>query len=267
MGEKMKNAPVYFTIAQVRHNPVLRLGAYADEIQDRMRKVGYPDFKKGVAMAFSLMSQLGEEQQTQPPVVERVERLMFFNSDNTQGFIVEQNAISFHTTEYDTFETFADEFMKGVGIVHECVTLAHTERIGLRYLDAVVPPNGEEGLPDYLASGVLGLSSKLPGDVQVTHSFAETHFRTSECAVLARTIIQAGPLGFPMDIQPIGVKIAERFQKINGVHAIVDTDASIEERYTLNLDALKNQLKTLRNGIDVAFKAIVTQSALDAWNS
>jgi len=267
MGKKMKNPPVYFTIAQVRHNPVLRLGAYADEIQDRMRKVGYPDFKKGVAMAFSLMSPLGEEQQAQPPVVERVERLMFFNSDNTQGFIVEQNAISFHTTEYDTFETLADEFMKGVGIVHDCVTLAHTERIGLRYLDAVVPPNGEEELPNYLASGILGLSSKLPEDVQVTHSFAETHFRTRECAVLARTIIQAGPLGFPMDLQPIGVKIAERFRQINGVHAIVDTDASIEGRHTLNLEALKSQLKTLRNGIDVAFKAIVTQFALDAWNS
>lgn len=267
MGEKMKNAPVYFTIAQIRHNPVLRLGAYTDEIQDRMRKVGYPDFKKGVAMAFSLMSQFGDEQQGQPPVIERVERLMFFNSDNTQGFIVEQNAISFHTTEYDTFDTFVDEFMRGVGIVHECVTLAHTERVGLRYLDAVVPPNGEEGLPDYLASGVLGLSSKLPEEVQVTHSFSETHFRTSECAVLARTIIQAGPLGFPMDIQPIGVKIAERFQKIDGVHAIVDTDASIEGRHTMNLEALKSQLKTLRSGIDVAFNAIMTQSALDAWKS
>jgi uncharacterized protein (TIGR04255 family) len=157
--------------------------------------------------------------------------------------------------------------MRGVGIVHECVTLAHTERVGLRYLDAVVPPNGEEGLPDYLASGVLGLSSKLPEEIQVTHSFSETHFKTSECTVLARTIIQAGPLGFPMDIQPIGVKIAERFQKINGVHAIVDTDASIEGRHTMNLEALTSQLKTLRNGIDVAFNAIVTQSALDAWKS
>jgi len=266
MGEKMKNAPVYFTIAQVRHNPVLRLGAYGDEIQDRMRKIGYPDFKRGVAMAFSLMSQVGEDQQVQPPVVERVDRLMFFNSENTQGFIVEQNAISFHTTEYEVFDTFADEFMKGVGIVHECVTLAHIERIGLRYLDAIVPPNGEDGLPDYLAAGVLGLSSILPKEIQVSQSFTETHFRTSECAVLARTIIQAGPLGFPMDIQPIGVKIAERFQKINGVHAIVDTDASIEGRHALNLDAIRSQLKTLRGGIDVAFKAIVTQSALDAWN-
>ena len=98
MGEKMKNAPVYFTIAQVRHNPVLRLGAYADEIQDRMRKAGYPDFKKGVAMAISLMSQIGDESQQQQPTVKKVERLMFSSSDNTRGFIVEQNAVSFHTS-------------------------------------------------------------------------------------------------------------------------------------------------------------------------
>ena len=28
MGKKMRHAPVYFVIAQVRHNPVLKLGAY-----------------------------------------------------------------------------------------------------------------------------------------------------------------------------------------------------------------------------------------------
>lgn len=131
--------------------------------------------------------------------------------------------------------------MKGLGIVHECISLAHTERVGLRYLDAIVPPNGEEGLSDYLASGVLGLSSKLSDDVQVSHTFSETHFQTAGCAVLARTIIQAGPLGFPMDLQPIGVKVADRFQKINGVHAIVDTDASIEGRQALSRVVVENR--------------------------
>jgi len=265
MGQKMKNAPVYFTIAQVRHNPVLRLGSYAPDIQDRMRKAGYPDFKKRVSMAFTLMAQ---EDNSQPhnPVVEQVERLMFISSDSTRGFIVEQNALSFHTTEYDTFDTFADEFMKGLAIVHECVMLAHTERIGLRYLDAVVPPNGEDGLQDFLAPGVLGLSSRLPGDVRVSHTFSETHIQTAGCAVLARTIIQAGPLGFPLDLQPIGVKIADRFREINGVHAIIDTDASIEGRHTFNLDTIKSQLKMVRQGIGPAFEAIVTPLAVSTWN-
>ena len=267
MGEKLKNAPVYFVIAQARHNPVLRLGVYAADIQDRMRKVGYPEFKKGVSMAFNL-PQIGDASQAQnPPVVEQVKRLMFFSTDSTKGFIVEQNALSFQTTEYDTFERFADEFIKGLGIVHECVTLAHSERIGLRYLDAIVPPNGEAGLPDYLVPGVLGLSSKLPDEVQVSHSLTETHIRTAECVVLARTIIQAGALGFPMDLQPIGVNIADRFKTINCVHAIVDTDASIEGRHAFDLDAIKSQLKMLRSGIGLAFDAIVTPAAIAAWKT
>ena len=267
MGEKMKNAPVYFAIAQARHNPILRLGSYAADIQDRMRKVGYPDFKKGVSMAFDLAPMIGDTSQPQPPpVVNQVERLMFFSTDSTKGFIVEQNALSFQTTEYDTFETFADEFMKGLGIVHECMTLAHTERIGLRYLDAVVPPNGEAGLGDFLVPGVLGLSRRLPDEVQVSHSLAETHIKTHECVVVARTIIQAGPLGFPMDLQPIGINLAPRFQAINGVHAIVDTDASIEGRQVFDMDAIKSQLTMLRGGIGLAFNAIVTPAAIAAWN-
>ena len=80
-------------------------------------------------------------------------------------------------------------------------------------------------------------------------------------------IIQAGPLGFPMDLQPIGVNIAERFKSINGVHAIVDTDASIEGRHLFELDAIKLQLKMLRSRIGMAFDAIVTPTAIAAWKT
>lgn len=267
MGQKMKSAPVYFTIAQVRHNPIIRLGAYAPDIQDRMRKAGYPDFEKGVAMAFTHAPQLAEAQQQQPPAVEAIERLMFFNTDRTKGFIVEQNALSFHTTEYETFESLTDEFMRGLSIVDECVTLAHCERIGLRYLDAVVPSGGEAELADYLAPGVLGLGGRLPEQASISHSFAQTHIQTDKCAVLARTTIQSGPLGFPMDLQPIGMKIADRFREINSVHAIVDTDASVEGRHAFNLEFVRSQLQVLRDGVGIAFDATVTSKAVSAWNN
>ena len=47
MGTKMRSAPVYFTIAQARFNPILTLDAYAPQIQERLRKEGFPDAKKG----------------------------------------------------------------------------------------------------------------------------------------------------------------------------------------------------------------------------
>jgi uncharacterized protein (TIGR04255 family) len=68
-------------------------------------------------------------------------------------------------------------------------------------------------------------------------------------------------------LQPIGVKVADRFQKINGVHAIVDTDASIEGRYELRLDEIKSQLSILRAGIEIAFNAVVMPGALKEWKS
>ena len=46
MGKKMKNAPVYFTVAQVRFNPVLNMEGYLPTIQERMRATNFPDFKR-----------------------------------------------------------------------------------------------------------------------------------------------------------------------------------------------------------------------------
>lgn len=265
MGQKLKSAPVYFTIAQVRHNPILLLGDYVPQIQEHMRKAGYPVYKKDVSVVVSLNQQNGDDLKALQPSVNQSERLMFFSADNTKGFIVQQDALSFYTTEYDIFEVFTTEFLNGLSILHQCVTLNYSDRLGLRYLDAIVPPNGEDGLADYLAPGVLGLSSRLSDDVQVLNSFAETHILAPGCEVLARTIIRAGKLGFPMDLQPIGVQLAERFMDIDGVHAIVDTDASISARASIDPVAIKTQLDTLRKGVGVAFKAIVTAKALDDW--
>lgn len=85
--------------------------------------------------------------------------------------------------------------------------------------------------------------------------------------MLARTIIQSGRLRFPADLQPIGVTLAPRFSKINGVHAILDIDASIETKQPFDLPIIASQLKTLRKGVGIAFDAIVTRSALQAWDS
>jgi uncharacterized protein (TIGR04255 family) len=266
MGQKMKNAPVYFTIAQVRHNPILRLGAYAPDIQDRMRKEGYTDFKKGVSIAFTQFPQQGENPQA--PLAEQVERLMFFSSDSTRGLIVEQNALSFHTTEYEIFEALAEQLMLGLSIVHEYCSLAHFDRIGLRYLDAVVPRYGET-LAEYLAPSLFGLSGLLPKNknINVSHTFSETRITTENSTVLARTIIQNGALGFPIDLQPFGLKVADRFSKINGEHAIIDTDASIEGRHAFDLDIIKNNLQNLRSDARIAFDATVTKTAMSAWNN
>lgn len=265
MGQKMQNAPVYFTIAQVRYNPILSLETYLSGIQESMRKAGYPDFKKGVTMSFNLMPLAsGEISQEQFPQPERVERYIFSNMDSTCGFILEQNALSFQATSYDTFEIFSDELLKGLGIVHKAVALDFSERVGVRYLDAISPVENEK-LTDYLVPEVLGLSSRFKNCI-VQHSFSETLVQIPAVGnVMSRSIIQSGALGFPPDLQPIGLKVADRFAKLNGVHATIDIDASFDGRETFDLGALKNRLFALHGEIINAFHATVTEHALAVW--
>jgi uncharacterized protein (TIGR04255 family) len=270
VGKRLKNAPVFYTVAQLRHNRVLKLDAFAPDIQERMRRSGYTGFKKSIGFAFTLQATTPRDggAPTLQPMAEPVERFRCFNADRTKGFVIEQNALAFQTTDYVNIETFADDFMLGVKIVHDIVVLAEVERLGLRYLDAVTHPDGERGLATYLSERVLGIAELLPDTVGVMSSASETRFQSNTFAVVARTLISGGALALPLDLQlEKDIEIAKRFRDIAGVHAILDTDASIERKRPFVLGDLRQDLQVLRDAVGIAYDNTVTQLAKDAWNA
>ena len=85
-------------------------------------------------------------------------RWSFTNSERTEGYLLLSNALVFHTTAYNTFESFLERTIFGLNLVHEIVELDYVERIGLRYLNAVFPIN-DETIEQYLNPGLLGFSA------------------------------------------------------------------------------------------------------------
>ena len=262
MGRKMRQAPVYFTLVQARFNAILALDSYVPKIQNQLRVHGFPDTQKGVLATFNLNMGTPNEAGPQQVPVSQVTRYTFGNMDKTAGFILDQGALSFQTTNYDTFENFSETFLKGLKSVHEAVKLGYTDRIGVRYLDAVYPKK-DEGLSEYLNEAVLGLYGRLDGDL--VHAFSETQARNGSVNVIARTIIQSGPIGFPPDLQPVGLVIAERFRMLDGPHAILDTDGSHDHRDVFDLRQIETHLSTVHSAVIKTFKATVTQRAIQSW--
>jgi uncharacterized protein (TIGR04255 family) len=261
MGKKMRHAPVYFTIVQVRFNPIMALDDYAPKIQDRLRRDGFPDLQKGMLATFNLNVAAGEASPTQVPVAQ-IARYTFSNMAKTAGFILDQASLSFQTTDYDTFEAFSETFVSGLKVVHDVVGLSYVDRIGVRYLDAVYP-NKDEDLTKYLNESVLGLSGKIAGTL--LHSFSETLVNVENVNVIARVIVQDGQVGLPPDLHPMWLVIGERFRALNGLHAILDTDGSYEARTAFGLGEVATRLKALHSAVTTSFKATVTQHAIDAW--
>jgi uncharacterized protein (TIGR04255 family) len=263
MSRQMKNAPVYFTIAQVRFNPILSLSTFVPGIQEDFRKHDFADFKKAVAMAFSFGPLVGGQLDNQLPPPQPLERYIFSDSGNTKIFVLEHGALSFQSTRYEVFETFVAELMKGLEVVNKMVGgLSFVERVGLRYLDAVMPREGET-LNQYLIPEALGLYGKLKGKTK--HAFLETMAESNEGSLISRAIIQEGKIGVPPDLQLNELKISQAFTIFNGVHAILDTDAFHVERVPFDVVAVKKRLDVLHDRINEAFHALVTQHARDVW--
>jgi len=262
MDYKMQNAPVYFTIVQVRFNSILALESYAPKIQESLRKQKYPDVKRGMISTFNISPPVAEEESNPHIPLSQTRRFMFSNMERTSGFILDEGALTFQTTKYETFKKFSEDFLKGLKVVHEVVDLSYTDRIGMRYLDAVFPREGEK-VSEYLSESVQGIAEKLEGDV--VHSFSETLAIKGAINIFARVITQNGKLGFPPDIHSDMLKIEDRFRNLQGLHAILDTDGFTEQRESFSLEKIREHLDTIHSEITKAFRATITNKALEAW--
>jgi uncharacterized protein (TIGR04255 family) len=255
MIPKMSLAPVFYTLAQVQFNPIAKMSDYVAALQENLRRSGFPDFRQETQFGLTIR-RLDESQpdiQSQPQA-----RWSFTNVERTEGYLLFANALVFHTTAYNTFENFLQKTLSGLELVHQIVTLAYVERIGLRYLDAIVPKEGEE-LLQYLNPSLLGLSITLNEDLR--HSFTETVTEFQNSTLVARALTTKGVLGLSPDLFPLQLQLKQSFTEINGLHTVLDTDCFFVNRSSFDIANIKTQLKNTHDNITKAFEMSVTEYA------
>lgn len=256
---KMRLAPVFYTLVQVQFNPIAQMSDYVARLQERLRRTGFPDYRSENQVGL-LIRRLDEPQ---PDVQSQQHmRWSFTNTQRTEGYLLLSDALVFHTTAYDTFEGFLQKIIDGLKLVHEIVELAYVERIGLRYLDAVLPIN-DDTLQQYLNPSLLGFSENLGG--RLSHSFTETVTAVEDGNLVARAVITDGTLALSPDLLPLQLELQPRFTVINGRNAVLDTDYSVVKRNSFDLKQIEKQLLKSHDIITDAFKVSVTDYARERW--
>lgn len=266
MSERMSNAPVYYALAQAHFNPVAAMSKYVDQIQDRLRREGYPLFEPQ-QVTHLVVPGPGQAQQAEPQITQ-VHQWLIIRSDRTAGFILAPSAITYHTTNYDTHNEFIPELLRGLVAVHEVATLDHVSRLGLRYLDAVLPRAGEN-VEQYLVGGLHGIEFNATQRYRLTESVFGTDSGplVSTGTLVTRVHRMTAPLGFPPDMQPHGLMINPKFEvKEPRAHAVIDTDHFVEGRMPIDMDKLGAQVLSLHATIKSVFGATTTDHARDAWD-
>lgn len=260
MSAPLKQPPVYFNVAQVRFNEVLKMGDLVPSIQEAMRAEGYPDFIRMQTIEFQLSSGSGKDA---APVT--AERFMFGTLDKEHAFLLDTKALTFQSTNYGHYESFSERFIGGLKIVQDAVKISFIDRVGLRYLDHVVPKEGD-ALEQYLVPAIT--QAAMRGEGVPLHAYIET---ARQCAddvqLVSRILFRRSGLTFPPDLQPGPMAVQERFKNLpEAFNALVDTDGSVSRRGAFSIESVRGNLNAIHRVIGRAFGDMVTTHALKVWD-
>ena len=254
--DKLRHSPLIYVLAQVRIGAILQMADYVPQIQERLRKAGYPLYREGEIHEVRFVAEKLDSL--------RMQRWHFDNIASNAGFLVQTGSVVFHTTAYETHEDFFAKLEQGLAIIHEVAGIGVVERIGLRYLDAV-QADDDHDLGDYLQPGIRGLDLSAIGALQ-PQQFASLVSETQAGGKLVVRIRQQteGEI-LPPDLQPPDLVETKTFDPGKPT-AILDYDHFIEQVTPFSLAEIMQTFGKLHTVVSGAFQNSVSSFALERWN-
>lgn len=261
MSVLLKNAPVYYALAQAKFNPVAAMAKFSTEIQEVMRRAGFTVYEVEDIQSVDYGT-LNDGESAQP-VVTTTKNWFFTKSDRSCGYVLGQDFLTFQSTDYLDQEQFFRALCDGLKIVHEVLQLEQVFRLGIRYLNAVIPAEGES-VHQYLNPSIHGVDFGLA----ILGGAWEAGYRTESGGLLIAKVYQApnSPLGFPQDLIPRSVQLMPRFQREKPfTHAVLDMDLFVEESMPVDTAAIYEKLLSFHGDLAKCFHAIATPHAFARW--
>lgn len=255
-SRKLNNAPLVYVLAQVRYSPILSMEKYIPDIQEQVRKV-FPKYKKTVVQSLTVGAN------DQAPDVSRVDRWEFANKESDTGFILQADSFVFHTTNYEKFKDFIGHFKFALTQVQDAVDISLVERVGLRYIDAIEPKDGED-LGKYMVPGLCGFPlGKLNTNMLISHT--EAVARSAVGTLILKATQKQDSRVLPPDLSPVGLFV-QRSMPQDRTTAIFDFDHYCEQSFDFSVEEIVKRAAQLHDVTSKAFWATVTDYAIEQWN-
>ncbi|WP_084507474.1 TIGR04255 family protein [Arthrobacter sp. TB 26] len=249
----LEHSPLVLVLCEIRFSPVLAIDQHVTAIQDHLRNNGFPDYS--VATQQQIQFGVDGGVQLQPSL-----RWSFASADKKRVMTLTTSSIALQVTDYRTFEDFQEALRLVVDVLSREVQPGYADRIGLRYVDAVV--NVGSDLTEIFTEAVTTFSPEELG-VESLLSSQQILARSAVGQLLIRmNQVENTPILPPDLLTPDFPQLAAAKP---GIHAILDIDSSDESRTAFNFDVIEPRLWSVHGPASAAFWKSVRPEALKKW--
>lgn len=255
---KLERSPLVFVLSQVRFPALLKMADYLPDIQESLRQDGFSHFAKEDIQQVTFGG---------PEIkAERDIRWVFAARDRSEAVILAPSFVVYETSRYDVFETFTERFAKVLDLVGSVTKIDLVEQVGLRYVDLIRAVEGNAAA-DFLRERVRGLSEADLGVKSSRHQFM-TQAQTEHGDLYVRSFENSGSNFMPPDLVSTHLRFSVQAEDLKDeVFRVLDVDHIAKGEFDFTADALIRKLWDLHDYSTKAFRAAVTEDAIEYWKT
>jgi uncharacterized protein (TIGR04255 family) len=185
-------------------------------------------------------------------------------SSNDEAILIHQDAFTFMTSAYSDSGDFAERWKIFMEALFDGGEL-HVKRLGLRYVDFIIPSPGH--IPEEYLLG-LGKSPAKLGDQAAFASNLYDYVRDDGGKLRLQYFRGVGAPGLPPDVQgtvtpPAGLTV----KNAEDVSAVLDMDRWRPADELMKANTSAEALLTLRKDLADSFRSIMTELADKEWRN
>ncbi|GAB4510537.1 MAG: TIGR04255 family protein [Sulfuricaulis sp.] len=254
------NPPLAYVVAEVGISAHYSIAQFIPAIQESLRDV-FPRTDEGMEVALPVGAP------NQATASDRIWRLL--TPDNGRGVFLGTRAIALHATLYQDFSEFSSWLTRVLQAVQASKLNPFVERIGLRYIDYILPSNDHQFV-EYLVPELRGVTPPSAEAAQATMWSATYPFGTYTASARVAAPMPLGMI-LPPNFSPLPLKkpstmlaAEQRSQKGQPI-GIIDTDCGQTPNEVFNAENLVSKFTQMHKCVSATFNALISDLAVKEW--
>ena len=255
-------APLAYALAEVRTERLADIENYQPKLAGKLREA-YPIQRTTKSM--NIVSS-GNQLVVQPSADTAWE---YATPDNKIAVSVRTNGLVFHATRYTDSRTFFDQLNHVVCVFTNEIPSIYANRLGLRYIDFVIPKKGDvpESYVNDRLNPDLGLSAVREG---VTSTSGSIYQITDDTVLHVRYTRARGQPELPPDLSGLLLENSPLMTTVldkDFPTGVLDIDCHHNYKPVQKIDAarVREQFQFIYNKSFDAFEAAITKHARKEW--
>ncbi len=257
---RFERPPLVFALGQVVMSDVLKMGSCVPDIQDELRKHGFPLYQQQDVNQVEIGP--GRE-----PSFQKQTRWVFRSEDQRDAVTLTSQGFVVQTSNYKGFEAFLATIAKVADAVWRATNVALCTRLGLRYIDLIGP---REEASTLLDRSLLGLRQELVGGgMRTMMKRLEQVDATPVGGSLVMRVSETIDGAFlPPDLGPAPVLFEiERPPEAGEPSVLLDLDHFLQMQFPFEAQAVAERFETLHDILEERFFSVLTDDAYVAWGA